>query len=236
MPADIAGGLVIAKFGRYKPTMVAGYALLSIGVGCLTLLDGNSSTVKWVIFQLICGTGGGLALTATLPAVQAPLPIPTLRSLQRAGPSFGVSVLFGGAAIPAAIFNSRVDSLLHKVSDLAIREQLRRGGAYEHATAAFIRSFDNNPTTKSKLINIYTTSIKESWQVLIAFTVIAVPIACFMKEVPLRKELVTEFGLVEDGEEGEVSGQDGIELAARVTGVDRSWLYSDIIKLCKIIQ
>ncbi|KAF7587417.1 hypothetical protein BBP40_007257 [Aspergillus hancockii] len=221
MPAGIAGGVIIAKFGRYKPKMVAGYALLSIKVGCLTLLDANSSTGKWVLFQLICGIGGGLALTATLPAVQAPLPesdvaIATARwAFVR---SFGA---IWGAAIPAAIFNSRVDSLLHKVSNPAVRELLRRGGAYEHATASFIKSFNGDLATKQEFIDIYTAGIKESWQTLIVSTVIAVPIACLIREVPLRKELVTEMRLVEDGQKGSLSVNDGTELAAGATGVDQ---------------
>jgi hypothetical protein len=35
----------------------------------------------------------------------------------------------------------------------------------------------------------------EVWQFLIAFAVLAVPIAALLKEVELRKELKTEFGL-----------------------------------------
>ncbi|CAG8926337.1 unnamed protein product [Penicillium salamii] len=222
MPAGIVGGLIIAKFGRYKPTMVAGYALLSIGVGCLTLLDANSSTAKWVIFQLICGIGGGLALTATLPAVQAPLPesdVAIATACWAFVRSFGS---IWGAAIPAAIFNSRVDSLLHKVSNPEVRELLKRGGAYEHATASFMKSFNSDLTTKKELIDIYTAGVQQSWQVLIAFTVIAVPLACLIKEVPLRKELVTEFGLVDADTKDGVSADDNNELAARATGVDRS--------------
>ncbi|KAJ5899073.1 hypothetical protein N7495_003817 [Penicillium taxi] len=221
MPAGITGGLIIAKSGRYKPTMVAGYALLSIGAGCLTLLDTNSSTAKCVIFQIICGIGGGLALTATLPAVQAPLPE---SDVAIATACWGFVRSFGSiwdAAIPAAIFNSRIDSLLYKVTKPEVRELLRRGGAYEHATASFMKSFNNDPPTKRELIELYTAGMKLSWQVLIAFTVIAVPLACLIKEVPFRKELVTEFGL-DESKSGGISVDDSNELAIRATGVNQS--------------
>lgn len=212
MPAGIAGGLTIAKTGRYKPTMVAGYALLSIGVGCLTILDSHSSTAKWVIFQIIAGVGGGLALTATLPAVQAPL---AESDVAVATASWAFVRSFGsiwGAAIPSAVFNSRVDTLLDTISDPATREIMKRGGAYQHATADFMSSF--NGTLKQELVHVYTEGIKESWQVLIAFAVVAVPIALFIREIPLRQELVTEFGL-DDSEKKEASGNDETEL---VTG------------------
>lgn len=48
------------------------------------------------------------------------------------------------------------------------------------------------------------------------------PIACAIKEVPLRKELVTEFGLVEDSGEESQSVNNGTELAVRATGTDQS--------------
>ncbi|KAJ5093510.1 hypothetical protein N7456_009371 [Penicillium angulare] len=220
MPAGIVGGLVIAKFGRYKPTMVAGYALLSIGAGCLTILDANSSTGVWVVFQVICGVGGGLALTATLPAVQAPLPesdVAIATACWAFVRSFGS---IWGAAIPSAIFNSKIDSLLHKISNPEVRELLKHGGAYEHATASFMKSFDSDLATKNELIEIYTAGLKQAWQVLIAFTVIAVPLALLIKEIPLRKELVTEFGLKDDAENDNVAADDSNELATRATGVE----------------
>lgn len=217
MPAGIAGGLIIAKTGRYKPTMVAGYALLSIGVGCLTLLDAHSATAKWVVFQIIAGAGGGLALTATLPAVQAPLPE---ADVAVATASWAFVRSFGsiwGAAIPAAIFNSRADNLVHTISDPGIRELLRRGGAYERATAIFMTSFDDAPALKQELVDLYTAGIQQSWQILIAFTVVAVPIACFIPEIPLRKELVTDFGLDEDEKDASQSDR-GTELVPKATG------------------
>ncbi|KAJ5274014.1 hypothetical protein N7478_009139 [Penicillium angulare] len=222
MPAGIAGGLIIAKFGRYKPTMVAGYALLSIGAGCLTTLDANSSTAVWVILQIISGIGGGLALTATLPAVQAPLPesdVAIATACWAFVRSFGS---IWGAAIPSAVFNSKIDSLLHKISNPEVRALLKRGGAYEHATASFMKSFNGDLTTKNELIEIYTAGLKQAWQVLIAFTVIAVPLALAIKEIPLRKELVTEFGLKDEDEKDNAAADDNTELAARATGVDPS--------------
>lgn len=214
MPAGIVGGFIVAQTGHYKRTMIAGYALLAIGAGCLTLLDASSSTANWVIFQIIAGVGGGLALTATLPAVQAPL---AEADVAVATASWGFVRSFGsiwGAAIPAAVFNSRIDNLLTTISDPAIRAILKSGGAYEHATAAFISTLNVQPAVKQELIDIYTKGLKEVWQVLIAFAVIAVPIAVVIKEVPLRTELVTEFGLKGDEKEemklAQVSGRESV--------------------------
>ena len=201
MPAGIAGAIFIAITGRYKPTLILGYALMSIGVGCLTTLTASSSTAKWVIFQIITAAGGGLALTATLPAVQAPLPE---SDVAVATASWGFVRSFGqiwGAAIPAAIFNFRIDSLLYRIPDESVRLVMARGGAYEHATKAFITSFNSNQALKKEIISVYSAAMKEVWQVLIAFTVVAIPMAVFIGEVPLRKELITQFGIQDDEDE-----------------------------------
>ena len=58
-----------------------------------------------MIFQIIAGVRGVLALTATLPAVQAPL---AEADVAIATASWGFARAFGsiwGAVIPAAVFN-----------------------------------------------------------------------------------------------------------------------------------
>ncbi|KAK9448154.1 uncharacterized protein V1518DRAFT_428535 [Limtongia smithiae] len=172
IPAGIVGGLTVARTERFQPTIIFGYSLL-------TLLTQHSSTAKCAIFQIITGIGGGLALTSTLP-------------------QFGS---IWGAAIPAAVFNSHFDSHLSQISDAAVREQLARGGAYEHATKVFITSFDDQPELQQEIIDIYQSSLKLVWQVLIGFALLAFPLAVCIAEVELRKELVTEFGLQEGADE-----------------------------------
>ena len=194
-PSGMVGGVLVAITGRYKALILTGFVLLAVGIGCFTILTSQTSTAVWIILQVIVGTGGGLALTATLPAVQAPLAESDVAVATAAWAfcrSFGA---IWGAAIPSAVFNSRFDSLLPGISDGNIRELLAHGGAYEHATRAFITSLDGNPELKRQVVDIYTACLKEVWQVLIAFAVVAIPIAIFIKEVELRTELKTEFGL-----------------------------------------
>lgn len=164
--------------------MIVGYATLAIGVGCFTLLHAFSSTAKWVIFQIIAGVRGVLALTATLPAVQAPLAETDVAIVTA---SWGFARAKGsiwGAAIPAAVFNLRIDNLQTTISDPSIQAILRNGSAYEHATADFVSTLNVQPALKQELIDIYTKGLKEVWQVLISFAVIAVPIAVVIKDAP----------------------------------------------------
>ncbi|GKZ85569.1 hypothetical protein AnigIFM56816_011537 [Aspergillus niger] len=220
MPAGIVGGLMVAMTGRYKPTIILGYSLISVGVGLLTLLTDKSSTATWVIFQIITGIGGGLSLTSTLPAVQAPLPE---KDVAIATASWAFVRSFGaiwGAAIPAAVFNSKFDSQLSHISDEATRNLLARGGAYEHATKLFIEAFDNNPALQHEILDVYQSCLKLVWQVLLAFSLAAFPLAVCIPQVELRKELVTEFGL--DEKHGEKKRREAIEHETAVELGNRS--------------
>lgn len=167
------------------PTLVAGHALLALGAGLLILLTARSPTAHGVVFQIIAGVGAGLSLTAALPAVQAPLPE---SDVAVATASWAFVRSFGsiwGAAISAAVFNSRFDALLHIIGDEALRARLARGGAYEHATRLFITSVEDE-AVRAEIVAVYTPALKQVWQVLLAFTVVAVPLALCIKEIELR--------------------------------------------------
>ncbi|KAI3400339.1 hypothetical protein diail_3356 [Diaporthe ilicicola] len=210
-PSGMVGGFVIAVTGHYKLIIITGFIILSIGVGCMTTLSATSSTAEWIIFQVLAGLGGGLALTATLPAVQAPLPesdVAVATAAWAFARSFGA---IWGAAIPSAVFNSRFDELLYRIDSPAVRGLLARGGAYEHAIRVFITQFDSQPVLKQQILGVYTEALKRVWIVLIPFAVLPIFIAICMKEVALRKELNTDFGL-------KVKPKDDVPVEAQLRG------------------
>ncbi|KKP05568.1 hypothetical protein THAR02_02294 [Trichoderma harzianum] len=196
-PAGIFGGLIVTWSGRYKPVLIVGLALLPIATGCFTLLTAETPTAQWAVFQVIAGLGGGLALTSTLPAIQAPLAEGDLAAATAAWAfvrSFG---MIWGGSIPAAVFNSKVDSLTSRIDNAQVRSLLALGGAYEHATRLFITSFNDQPALKAQIISVYTDALQETWYVLLAFACITSPIALFLREIPLRTRLETQYGLDE---------------------------------------
>jgi len=72
-PLCCIGGKLVAKYGRYRPIHLAGYAIMVIGFGLFSLFSAKSSTAEWVIIQAIEAAGAGLIIPVLLPAVQAPL-------------------------------------------------------------------------------------------------------------------------------------------------------------------
>ena len=192
VPFAIIGGTLISRSGRYKFNQLIGFALMSIGVGCFTLLDQNSSKAEWIVFQLIFGAGFGFLMTAALPAIQAPL---AEADVAMATATWGFIQSFGyiwGASIPSSIFSTQFTKLLPKISDPSAQRQLIDGGAFEHASKAFVGSFTEK--VKSEVIDVYVLSLKLVWQVCIAFAVIAFLASVLVKEIELKKVLETKFG------------------------------------------
>ncbi|KAF4886521.1 Efflux pump FUS6 [Colletotrichum fructicola] len=208
IPSAILGGGLMSKIGRYLPIHYAGYALMIIGFGLLTLLNKNSGTGKWVGFQMIESFGSGLIIPTLLPAVMAPL---AESDAAVAAATWAFLRSFGltwGTAIPGAIFNNRFDQLARNIEDPMVRAAVSGGRAYEHATAKFVETLSS--TTRSQFEWALNESLRRTWQVGIGFAMLGFLFVFFEKEVPMRKELDTEFGIenrekdTKDPEEGEV--------------------------------
>jgi len=192
------GGVIVTKTGRYKPVHLISTATMPLVMGLSCTLDQNSSKVEWVFWQIFAGVGGGMMISTTLQAVQAALPeseVATSTGTWSFVRSLGT---IWGVSIPAAIFNNRFDQLSTQF-DPSIRALFTRGQAYEHATAGFIQSFD--PATRAVVIQAYVEALKRVWQIGIVFGGITLLSVFLEKEIPLRTELETEFGLTDKKQE-----------------------------------
>ena len=194
IPFGALGGGLLTKFGRYMPIHFAGFAIMLVGIGLLTLIDEDSSTGAWVGFQIIESAGAGVILATLLPAVMAPL---AEADVAQATATWSFVRSFGltwGSAIPAAVFNSRFDMLAKThIDNQELREQLSDGRAYEHATKMFRDTLSQ--IDRDQFSWTVNESLQRGWQVAIAFAALGLLVVAFEKEVPLRKELETEYGM-----------------------------------------
>jgi MFS family permease len=210
IPSAAMGGVTMSKFGRYRPIHNAGFALIVISFGLFDLLDRNSSTGTWVGYQIIGSAGVGLIIATLLPAVMAPL---SESDTALATATWGFLRSFGviwGIAIPAAIFNSRFDELATTgITDPVIRGLLVNGQAYSHATAAFLDTL--SASTRGQFIVVLNESLHRTWQVGIGFAALGFLFVFLEKEVPLRQELETEFGMEKEENKKDASEEEGID-------------------------
>ncbi|KAH8812850.1 putative MFS aflatoxin efflux pump [Xylogone sp. PMI_703] len=72
--AVIGAGFLTQKLGYYTPFAISGSCLMSIGAGLLTTLKVDTSSGKWIGYQIIYGFGMGLCFQAPNLAAQTVLP------------------------------------------------------------------------------------------------------------------------------------------------------------------
>ncbi|CAH0044822.1 unnamed protein product [Clonostachys solani] len=196
IPAAASGGVLLSKFGSYIPIHYVSSGIAIIGFGLFTLLDENSSAGAWIGFQIIEAIGVGVIIPTLLPAVLAPLSDADTGLATGTWSFFRSFGMSWGTAIPAAIFNNRFDELSGStIADEALRAQVTGGRAYEHATAAFLKTLSGE--NRADFIATLDESLRRTWQVSIGFSVIVFLLVFLEKKVALRNELDTEFGFKE---------------------------------------
>ncbi|KAI0197237.1 DNA repair protein RAD50 [Xylaria flabelliformis] len=198
VPGAIAAVLLLAKFGKYKPLHLVGFALTTIGLGLFSLLDNNSSNAEWVIYQIIAAGGSGFVLNTLLPACQTPL---DERDQAAATATWSFVRSFGniwGVAIPAAIFNNYFTKMSYRISDPEVAAMFTNGKAYESATAEFINSFP--PNIKQEIVSVYADSLKYVWYISVVFSGISFLLVFLEKQIKMRTELDTDYGIADEKE------------------------------------
>lgn len=199
----ISGG-VTAKLGRYKPLHVVGFALCALTWGLCSILDENTHKAVWVIFELIMALGISLPIACLLPCVQAPL---SDEDTAASTATWAFLRSFGsiwGVAIPAAIFNDRFAQVEYLIEDEATRAALSGGRAYAQASASFTDVLTGS--TRVQVVQVYNMSLQRVWQIGVVFAGVSVLVALVEKEMPMREELETSFGLEEPTKEKTKSG------------------------------
>ncbi|KAI0508462.1 putative multidrug resistance protein fnx1 [Xylaria bambusicola] len=201
-PITIISGGVMSKFGRYRPLLMVGFAFIPISIGLLTRLNETTTTGYWVGIQIIGAIGYGIITPVTLPTILTPLAESDV-AVGTATWAFmrGFGTIWG-AAIPLAIFNSKADQLVSdRLRDYeTARAALAHGGAYTLAAGGSLYStldLDGNPALEAIVKRIYVDSLKLSWQVALGFSLFGFLLTFLVKELHMRGELETEFGLAE---------------------------------------
>ena len=132
-------------------------------------------------------------MSTTLLAVQVDLPA---QDVAAATAAFAFMRAYGsiwGVAIPSASFNSRFAAEAYRITDERTRQQLNSGRAYRFVTASILGSLDSQSC--NQVVGVFTQTLKTIWLVSIAFSGAALLLVFVEKEVVLRTDLQTEYGL-----------------------------------------
>ncbi|KAI1419260.1 putative multidrug resistance protein fnx1 [Xylaria sp. FL1777] len=202
-PFTIIAGGVMTKLGRYRPLLMVGFAFFPLAFGLFTRLNETTTTGYWVGIQILAAVAIGIITPVTLQTILTPL---AESDVAVATATWAFMRGFGtiwGAAIPLAVFNSKADELVaaRLPDNESVRNLLANGGAYTLSAGGSLYSaldLNNNPALAAIVKGIYADSLRLCWQVGLAFALFGFLLTFLAKELPMRTELETEFGLAED--------------------------------------
>ncbi len=197
IPSCAIAAALISYWGRFKWLLVCGEAIFTLGLGLLSMQQKNTSTAEWATYQCICAIGGGVVLESLLPGFQAPVDEEDQASATSTWAFIRTVGGIWGVAVPATILNNRVQALSSSITDLVAREAFRAGGAYEHASAAFIHKYPE--PTIGEITHIYQEALRVIFLVAVGIGCLATVLFVCQEDVPLRQHLETKYGLTDDG-------------------------------------
>ena len=104
--ASLGSGTVVRRTGYYVPPMYLGVICISVGAGLMTTFTPDTSTGRWIGYQILFGFGIGVSMQQPSLAAQNSLP-------DRSDIGTGVSLMFFGQSFGGAIFNSIAQALFN---------------------------------------------------------------------------------------------------------------------------
>lgn len=199
MPFGALAGAFMAKTGLYKPLHWAGFALAAVGLGLFSTLTQQSSIGHWIGYQILASGGSGLIFTASLPSTLAELPesdVAVATGTYSFVRSFG---LVWGVTIASVAFNGQVNANLPTVSDPAVRELLKGGGAYTYAAEGSKGIATLSEPARGEVLGVYVEALSVVWLICVGLSCLGFLVTFVERSIKLRKDQTTEFGLVKDG-------------------------------------
>ena len=187
-PGAFIVGTLISRTGRYRWAVWSGWAITTLGLGLLYLLDVNTSTVKWIFLNLVVGVGLGFNYSALGVTLQAATSEEDMTSAVAMFTFFRLMGQALGVVIGGVTFQNEIRSKLLQIPSLApMADQYENDGA---ALAQQIKSIkDSNDRTD--VIQVYADSLKTVWAVLCGVAALALLTSLIITDLSLDREFVS---------------------------------------------
>ncbi len=202
---SISSGILMSKTGRYKIFPVLGAATVATALYLLSLLDVNSPYWHTAIFMYVFGAGLGLTMQTIITAVQNSVDRKHMGSATSSVMFFRQMGGTFGAAVFGAILTSRL--AVHMAAEFG--GQAPSGGGNVTGNVDAIKKLkDAAPVIYHKVLDAFSLSLHDVFLSALPVVLVALIVALFIKEIPLRQRQAPA-----EGEQQENPEQP--ELAAR---------------------
>ncbi|WP_017935341.1 MDR family MFS transporter [Nocardioides sp. Iso805N] len=212
--ASILAGNTVSTTGRYKIFPIVGGVVMAVGAFMLSRLDQHSGVWSTSSAMFVLGVGIGLSMQVLVLIVQNTVPYADLGVATSAVSFFRTMGSTFGAAVLGSVYTN------------ALGDRLPGALAQAGVAPSAISTPDALNTLPADAADIIRTAYADSFQVVftaaIPLAVLAVVLALFLKQVPLRglvvptaSEVGRGFGMPDDRSSSE-------QLEAQVVSVVRS--------------
>ncbi|UNI20457.1 hypothetical protein JDV02_006542 [Purpureocillium takamizusanense] len=184
----VGSGAFVTSTGLYQPMLLGGGVLATIGAGLLYLLNVDTSTGKWIGYQIVAGAGWGMAFQIPMIAVQGSTTPKDLAS------STGMLLFFqciGGAffvsGAQSAFINQMVPAVLRNAPTVDMGKLVLTGAT--EIRKAF--PVEQQPI----IIDGYMTGLKVVFAICIACTGIATMVGLGTRWKKLKQDSGAAVGM-----------------------------------------
>jgi EmrB/QacA subfamily drug resistance transporter len=225
--SSIGAGQLLARTGRYKLVVIAGFISVSVGSFLLSRMTIDTTSARLIVYMIVMGLGLGVAMSTFTVIVQNQYPTHRLGEVS-AGLQFFRSI---GSTVGLAVFGTILNSRFASSLTASLPDQLK-GLATDPATAGqfnnpqvllsapakshLLQLFAQFGDQSQKLFDAFMGAVRHSLEFAISdvfFLAFLISIAgfvavLFLREVPLRRthsetlEEAAEAALSELGAEG----------------------------------
>ncbi|TCD64696.1 hypothetical protein EIP91_003770 [Steccherinum ochraceum] len=203
-PFAVLSGVSIAVLKKYIPANIAGWILIIVGFGIMSLLKADSTTGKWVGYQLVAAAGFGFLYPSTVFPILASLPVESTGSALAFFAFVRAFAQTWGITISATILQN---GLKKKLPD-AFVSQFPQGVEIAYAAIPVIKDLPEPLRTQVRVA--FADSMSLIWKSMIGITGLGLISLLFLKEIPMRENTDATYGLEERGDikKGDLEKQD----------------------------
>ncbi|KAI8606593.1 major facilitator superfamily domain-containing protein, partial [Dissophora ornata] len=158
---SISSGIMVSKWGRYRPFIWVGLALSTVGTGLLTLLNEDSSRGKEIGFLFIHGFGLGLAIQTTMLAILSAVETKDIAVATASATFFRTVGSVFGVAVAGTVFNNAVKNNLAPL--IALNSDVAMVIADSYLAPSF------GPEMEAQILHAYMLALRSAFRVCIPF-------------------------------------------------------------------
>jgi len=188
-PFALVCGVMVQVQNKYRPANAIGWILTIIGFGLLSLLKADSSTGKWVGYQLVAAAGTGMIFAGTVFPILAPLDVAHTAAALGFFAFLRAFAQTWGLTIGSTILQNE----LRKKLPLDILTQFPEFGRDALAAIPSIRTLPEPQQTELRVA--FAASMSVIWKTMIGISGMGLLTLLLLKEVPMNAVVDENYGL-----------------------------------------